>query len=99
MTTHPQARRQYLSADFCGPLSSGDMLLVVIDEYSRYPEVKVVRSASANTVIPKLDRLLSTHAIPNEINTYNGPPFQSNSFAQFAQCFSSPQNHPCVAKS
>ena len=85
MTTHPQAPWQYLSTDFCGPLPSGDMLLVVIDEYSRYPEVEVVRSASANNVIPKLDRLLSTHGIPNEIKTYNGPPFQSNSLAQFAQ--------------
>jgi hypothetical protein len=32
------------------------MLFVVIDEYSRYPEVEIVRSTSANTVILKLDR-------------------------------------------
>ncbi len=50
MTTLPQAPWQYLSADFCGPLPSGGMLLVVIDEYSRYPEVEIVRSISANTV-------------------------------------------------
>ena len=67
MTTHSQAPWQYLSADFCGPLPSGDMLLVVIDEYSRYPEVEIVRSTSANTDIPKLDRLLSTHGISTEI--------------------------------
>ena len=58
MTPLPQAPWQYLSADFCGPLPSGDMLFVVIDEYSRYPEVEIVRSTSANTVIPKLDRIL-----------------------------------------
>ena len=85
MTPLPQAPWQYLSADFCGPLPSGDMLFVVIDEYSRYPEVEIVRSTSANTVIPKLDRLLSTHGIPTEIKTDNGPPFQSHTFAQFAQ--------------
>ena len=85
MTPLPQAPWQYLSADFCGPLPSGDMLFVVIDEYSHYPEVEIVRSTSANSVIPKLDRILSTHGIPTEIKTDNGPPFQSHSFAQFAQ--------------
>ena len=85
MTTLHQAPWQYLSADFCGPLPSGDMLFVVIDEYSRYPEVEIVRSTSANTVIPKLDRILSTHGIPTEIKTDNGPPFQSHTFAQSAQ--------------
>ena len=76
MTTHPQAPWQYLSADICGPLPSGDMLLVVIDEYSRNPEIEIILSTSANTVIPKLDRLLSTHGIPFEIKTNNRPPFQ-----------------------
>ena len=85
MTELPQAPWQQLSIDFCGPLPSGDMLFVVIDEYSRYPEVEIVRSTSANTVIPKLDRILSTHGIPAEIKSDNGPPFQSHSFAQFAQ--------------
>ena len=50
MITLSQAPWQYLSADFCGPLPSGDMLFVVIDEYSLYPEVEIVRSTSANTV-------------------------------------------------
>ena len=85
MTTLPQAPWQYLSADFCEPLPSDDMLFVVIDEYSRYPQVEIVRSTSANTIIPKLDRILSTHGIPTEIKTDNGPPFQSHTFAQFAQ--------------
>ena len=85
MTELPPAPWQQLSIDFCGPLPSGDMLFVVIDEYSCYPEVEIVRSTSANTVIPKLDRILSTHGIPAEIKSDNGPPFQSHSFAQFAQ--------------
>ena len=85
MTELPPAPWQQLSIDFCGPLPSGDMLFVVIDEYSRYPEVEIVRSTSANTVISKLDRILSTHRIPAEIKSDNGPPFQSHSFAQFAQ--------------
>ena len=85
MSTLPQAPWQYLSADSCGPLPSGDMLFVVIDEYFRYPEVEIVRSTSANTVIPKLDRILSAHGIPTEIKTDSDPVFQSHTFAHFAQ--------------
>ena len=45
---NPQPSRPWerLSADFCGPLSTGDCF--VIDEHSRYPGVKIVRSISAN---------------------------------------------------
>jgi hypothetical protein len=42
MTELPQAPWQQLLVDFCGPLPSGDMLFVVIDEYSRYPEVEII---------------------------------------------------------
>ena len=43
------------------------MLLAAIDEYSRNPEIEIVPSTSANTVTPKLDRLLSTHGIPTKL--------------------------------
>ena len=43
------------------------MLLVPIDEYSRNPEIEILPSTSANTVTPKLDRLLSTHGIPTKL--------------------------------
>ena len=33
--------------DFCGPFPTGEDLLVVIDAYSRYPEVDIVHSTSA----------------------------------------------------
>jgi hypothetical protein len=39
MTELPYEPWRELSVDFCGPFPSGDCLMVVIDEYSRYPEV------------------------------------------------------------
>ena len=39
----PSGRWQVLHIDFCGPLPSGELLLVVIDRYSRYPEVDVTQ--------------------------------------------------------
>ena len=48
MTTLPQAPWQYLSADFCGPLPSGDMLFVVIDE------TLVIRKSKLSVLPPRI---------------------------------------------
>ena len=63
--------------DFCGPFPTGEYLFVVIDAYSRFPEVEIVRSTSASSIIPKLDRIFSAHGIPHVIRSDNGPPFTS----------------------
>ena len=85
MTKLPDGPWQKLSADFCGPLPTGDYLLVVIDEYSRYPEVEILKSTSAKPTMPKFDKILSTHGIPIEIKTDNGPPLNSQEFKEFSE--------------
>jgi transposase InsO family protein len=82
MTKLPDGPWQKLSAEFCGPLPTGDYLLVVIDEYSRYQEVEILKSTSAKATIPKFDKILSTHGIPIEIKTDNGPHFNSHEFKE-----------------
>ena len=47
-------------------------MLVVYDYYSRLPEVEFVTSTSAVAVIPKFDRIFSTHGIPEKLNSDNG---------------------------
>ncbi|KAK3749040.1 hypothetical protein QZH41_005695 [Actinostola sp. cb2023] len=74
-----------ISADLFGPLPSGQHLLVVIDDYSRFPEVEIVHSTSADAVVPHLDNIISRHQIPIKIRTDNGPPFNSESFAQYTR--------------
>ena len=41
-----------VSIDFCGPFPSGDYFLIVIDEFSRFPEVEILKSTSSRAVIP-----------------------------------------------
>ena len=48
ISTLPDKPWAKASADFCGPFPLGEMLLVLIDDYSRYPEVEVVESTSAS---------------------------------------------------
>ena len=83
---HTYAYRKWskLCADFYGPLPSSEYLLVVLDEYSRFPEVEIVKSLSAQTVIPIFDKVFSSRGIPENLKTDNGSPFQSSEFRNFA---------------
>ena len=85
MSDLPPGAWQNLSMDFCGPLPTGEYLMVIMDEYSRYPNVEIVKSVSANTVIPVLDKVLSTFGCCKVIKTDNGSPFNSHAFAKFAE--------------
>jgi len=60
-------------------------LLVAIDEYSRFPEVEITTSTSANYTIPKLDKIFSINGIPEVVKSDNGPPFQTSKFKYFAE--------------
>ena len=59
-------------------------MLVVIDSYSRFPEVEIIHS-SARATIPELNRIFTTHGIPRIIKSDNGPPFDSNELGTFMQ--------------
>ena len=39
-----------LHMDFCGPFPTGEYLFVVIDAYSRFPEVEIAHSTSASAI-------------------------------------------------
>ena len=82
MTEMPSAPWHKINIDFFGPLPSGDLLLVVIHRYSRYPEVEIVRSTKSSVLIPKLDKIFTVYGIPFEL-TNNGPPFNGDEFARY----------------
>jgi len=68
---------------FLRPLPSDDLLLVVTDRYSQYPEVKTVRSNKSSVVIPKLNMTFAVHGIPFDLTSDNGTPFNGNEFSRF----------------
>ena len=74
-----------LSVDFFGPLPSGDYIFVLVDDLSRFRVVEVVRSTSAEMILPKLEGILSTFGIPSVIRSDNGPPFNSRAFSELAE--------------
>jgi hypothetical protein len=60
---------------------------VVIDTYSKFPEVEIVNSTEAKTCIPKLDTIFARYGIPSKIETNNGPPFNGKEFETYAKTF------------
>lgn len=83
MTKLPESPWLTCSADFFGPLQTGHTRLVVMDDYSSYPEVEIIRSTNANVTIPHFDSIFSRHELPAMLKTDNGPPFNSEQFAQY----------------
>ena len=61
----------------------GRLLLVAVDAYSKWPEVHIVSSTSAQQTIDKLHQIFACHGLPATLVSNNGSPFQSTEFQQF----------------
>lgn len=60
-------------------------LLVVVDYFSRYPEVEIMPSMTASATIYKLKIIFARFGYPEEIVCDNGPPFHSEEFIVFSK--------------
>ena len=85
MSPLPSKPLSEISVDFAGPYQSGDYIVVILDEYSRFPVAEAIRSTAASTVIPHLDRTVAIHGIPDQIRTDNGSPFNEQDFGEFTK--------------
>ncbi|CAB4013208.1 Transposon Ty3-G Gag-Pol poly [Paramuricea clavata] len=85
MTQLPSAPWKEVAMDFLGPFPNGEYLLVVIDAFSRFPEVEVLTTVSAKAVLPKLDAIFSRQGLPEVLKSDNGPPFNGAEFESYAK--------------
>ena len=82
-TVLPKAPWQDLAADLLGPMPGGEYLFVVVDYYSRYFEVDILKSILSRNIIDCLDRIFAMHGIPESLKTDNGPQFISSEFKDY----------------
>lgn len=82
-TKFPEGPWEDLAVDILGPLPTGESILVCVDYYSRYYEVKVMKSTNSTKVIEALDNFFTTHGLPKSVRTDNGPQFVSAEFENF----------------
>ena len=61
------------------------MLLVTVDGYSKWIDVKVVNSATSRKTINQLRPLFTTHGIPEVLASDNGKPFTSTEFSELTK--------------
>ena len=74
-----------LASDFYVLLSSGEYLLVLVDEYTRYQVVEIITSTLADCVIPVLDKTFALFGVCEVLKTDNGPSHNSEQFRLFAE--------------
>ena len=74
-----------VQADFKGPIGGEYYFHVVIDEFSRWPEVAVVKSTNFKELKKVLDRSFSLMGIPDQVTHDNGPPYNSQEWRTYAK--------------
>lgn len=85
-TEFPRGPWQLLGADQLRPLPSGDSLFVVMDYYSRYVGVEIMRKTTTDNIVKKsLHEMFQTHRLPIQIVTDNGHQFLNAEFIDFME--------------
>ncbi|CAH2085650.1 unnamed protein product [Euphydryas editha] len=82
-TELPSRVWELVALDYLGPLPSGHYLLIIIDYYSRYYEVEVLKNQTAETTIKVLEKLICREGIMDEVVCDNGPAFRDERFKEF----------------
>ena len=77
---HPWDR---VHVDYAGPFM-GHMFLVVIDAYSKWIEIEMVKSATAQNTIEHLCMMFARFGLPRVLVIDNGTCFTSSDFSEFA---------------
>ena len=72
-----------ISVDFYGPLPNREKLLSIIDLYSRFSFIEIMKTATTVKVIEQLGNLFSIYGYPEKLRHDNGPPFSSHEFKQY----------------
>ncbi len=68
--------------DFAGPFQ-GTMFLIMVDAYSKWPEVTIMRSTTVEKTIEALRSVFASCGLPERLVSDNGPQFTSQEFAIF----------------
>ena len=78
----PSKPWERIHVDFAGPFQ-GSTFLIVVDAYSKWPEVFRMSSTTADKTIEVLRHLFAAQGLPEQLVSDNGPQFVSEEFAAF----------------
>ena len=83
----PTGPWQVICADFKGPIGGPREYYfhVLIDTYSKWPEVAYTTSTKFEKLYPVLDTSFATHGYPAKVIHDGGPPYNSQAWADYAR--------------
>lgn len=80
----PDGPWQRIHIDYAGPIDD-KFYLVIVDPYSKWPEIFVTKSTTSLSTIKLLEDSFSRYGLPKVIVSDNGTQFTSTEFAEFCQ--------------
>ena len=78
----PEMPWQRIHVDFAGPFMD-HMFLIVVDSCSKWLEVVMMKSTTANRTIEELRDIFARNGLPQQLVSDNGPQFTSEEFTRF----------------
>ena len=79
---YPEGPWRRVPIDFAGPVE-GRMFLIVVDAYSKWPEVLEMPNTTTQTTVDQLRSVFARWGIPQQVVSDNGPQFVSQEFDRF----------------
>lgn len=89
----PIAPWRELALDFMSTGSFGKKLLVIVDYYSRYVDIRIQNGETASETIKSLQEIFPILGYPSSMTTDNGEPFVSHEFKEFCRCWDIKLHH------
>ena len=66
---------------------NGTTYLLIVDYFSRYPEVVKLTTTTSSAVIAALKPIFASYGVPETLMSDNGPQYASQEFAKFADLY------------
>ena len=84
-TLLPDGPWQDLAMDFVGPFPTGEYILVIVDYYSRYFLVSIMKKITSEKLEAVMEKAIDFLGLPYSVTTDNGPQFVSKDFEDYLQ--------------
>ena len=82
----PSGPWQDLAIDLMEPKMGGEHILVLVDYYSRFYEVAVLKKATSESIIKALEPIFARFGYPVSLKSDNGAVFTSKYFQDYMHC-------------
>jgi hypothetical protein len=79
-TELPGERWSQLAIDVCGPFPTGEYIVVVTDNYCRWPKAKILKTVTSASILKWLNKVFAQHGYPHVLKSDNASYFTSEEF-------------------